>query len=75
MIGGVSAIPVFHRGGWGGGVAALRLARVGAYADELRLMGVERDEVPTAVGRAGGAEGSLKRKSSRACGLPVMERM
>ena len=55
--------------------AAFSLARVGACADELRLMGVERDEMPTEVGRAVGAEGSLSRNSSRAYEPPVMERM
>jgi hypothetical protein len=34
------------------GAAALSLARVGACANELRLMGVERDEVSTRVGRS-----------------------
>ena len=37
-----------------GGAAALTLARVGACADELRLMGVGRSEMPTDVGEAGG---------------------
>ncbi len=55
--------------------AALSSARVGACADELILMGVKRDEVPIEVGRSDGAEGSLSRKSSRACGPPAMERM
>ena len=36
------------------GAAACSLARVGACADELRLMGVERAEVSTLVGRVGG---------------------
>ena len=58
-----------------GGAAALSLAPVGACADELRLMGVERDEVPTGEGREEGDKGSLSRKSSRACGPPAMERM
>ncbi len=62
-------------GGEGGGASALRLARVGACADELRLMGVERDEVSIGVGRAGRDEGSLSRKSARACGPPAMERI
>ncbi len=39
---------------------ARSVARVGACADELRLMGVERDWVPADVGRAGGGEGSIK---------------
>ncbi len=41
-------------GGEVGRTSALNLKRVGACADELRLMGVERAEVPTIVGRAGG---------------------
>ncbi len=60
----------------GEGAAALILARVGACADELRLMGVERGEVHTEVGRAVLAQGSLSRKELRACGSTyVMERM
>ena len=60
----------------GEGVAtALSLARVGACADELRLMGVERDEVSTEVGRADRAEDFLYKKSLRACGPPAMDRM
>ena len=58
-----------------GGAAALWLARVGTCADELRLMEIERDEVPTGVGRAGADKGFLSRKSSRTCGPPAMERM
>jgi len=58
-----------------GGVAARSLARVGACADELRLMGVERSEVFTLVGRVGEGRGSLSRKVSRACGPPAIERM
>ena len=46
------------------GAAARNLARVGACADELRLIGVERDEVPPVVGRAEGGKGSLSRKES-----------
>ena len=65
----------FSLGEEGMGAAALRLARVRACADELRLMGVERVEVPTEVGRASGAEDSLSMKLSRACGPPAMERM
>ena len=55
--------------------ATLSLARVGACVDELHLMGVERDEVPIEVGRAFKAEGSLSRKSPRACRPPAMERV
>jgi hypothetical protein len=57
------------------GAAALSLARVGSCADELRLLGVERDEITTEMDSASGAEGSLSRKSSRACGPPAMKRM
>jgi hypothetical protein len=62
-------------GGEVGGVVARSLARVGACADELRLMGVERAEVYTLVGRAGWGRGSLCKKVSRACGSLAMERM
>jgi hypothetical protein len=58
-----------------GGAAALSLARVGACADELRLLVVERDEVPSEVGRVVKVGGSLSRKPSRACGPPAMEWM
>ena len=58
-----------------GGAAALSLVRVGACADELRLIGVERDEVPTGLCMAGVDKGSLSRKLSRACGPPAMERV
>jgi hypothetical protein len=57
------------------GASACSLARVGACADELRLMGVERAEVSTLVGRVGGGVGSLTMKASRACGPLVMDRM
>ena len=40
-------------GGEEGVVVVRSLARVGACADELRLRGVDRDEVPTDMGRAG----------------------
>ncbi len=59
----------------GGGVVARSLARVGACADGLRLMGVERAEVYTLVGRVGGDRGSLYKKLSRVCGPPAMEWM
>ena len=49
-----------------GGAAARSLARVGACADELRLMGVARAEVDTLFGRMGEDGGSLARKASRA---------
>jgi hypothetical protein len=58
-----------------GRAAEFNLVRVGACADELRLLGVERDGVPTIVGRAGGGRGSLSRKVSRACEPPDIERM
>ena len=57
------------------GATACNLARVGACADELRLMGVERAEVSTLVGRVRGGIGSLSKKASRACEPPAMERM
>ena len=63
------------RGGGLRGAAARNLARVDACADELRLMGVERDGVPIDVGRAGGSKGSLSRKASRAYGPLAIERM
>ena len=62
-------------GGEKKGTAALIMARVGAYANELRLMGVGRIEMPTYVGGTGGDEGSLARKSPRACDPPAMDRM
>ena len=65
----------FPFGEEGMGAVALSLARVGACADELRLLGVERDEITTEMDSASGAEGSLSRKSSRACGPPAMKRM
>jgi hypothetical protein len=56
-------------GGEVGGVTACSLVRVGACADELRLMGEERAEVFNLVGRMGGGVGSLSRKASRSgCG-------
>ena len=54
---------------------ARNLARVGACADELRLMGLERFEVATVVERVGDGRGSLSRKVSSACGPPAIERM
>ncbi len=54
---------------------ARRFMRVGACANELSLMGSERDEVLADVGRAGGGESSVGRKSSRACSPPAIERM
>ena len=58
------------------GVAtACSLVRVGACADELRLMGVERAEAFTLVAIVGGGVGSLSKKASRASGPPAMERM
>jgi len=74
-VGETGGCPPFRVSIGGEGVAALSLARVGTCADELRLMGVERDEVPTEVGRAVWVEGSLSKKSTRACGPPAMERM
>ena len=57
------------------GASACNFMRVGACADELRLMGVVRAEAFTLVGRVGGGVGSLSRKASRAFGPPAMERM
>ena len=51
-----------------GGATACSLVRVGAFADELRLMGVERVVAFTLVGRMGGGVGSLSKKASRASG-------
>ena len=58
-----------------GGASARNLTQVGACSDELRLMGVERDELPTKVGRAGGGRGSLSRKALKACEPLAIERM
>jgi len=57
------------------GAATRNLARVGAYADELRLMRVERDDEPISVGRAEGGKGFLSMKVSRACEPSAIERM
>jgi hypothetical protein len=65
-----------RRGGECARAVARSLARAGAGADELCLTGVERRGVLAAgVGRTGGGEGFLARKSSRACAPPAMERM
>ncbi len=58
-----------------GGVVARSLARVGACANELRLLGVERAELYTLVERVGGDRGFLCKKVSRACEPPAMERI
>ncbi len=58
-----------------GVVVAHSLARVGACADELHSMGVERAKVYTRVGRVGEGRDSLCKKVLRACGPPAMERM
>ena len=62
-------------GGGDSGRFAFIFVRVGACADELRLMGVKWRGLPTDAGEAGGDEGSLARKLSRACVPPAMERM
>ena len=62
-------------GGEEGCAVARSLAQVGACADEFRLMGVERDEVHTDVGRSSGDEAYLAIKSSRVFAPPVIERM
>ena len=61
--------------GRGAGATACSLVRVGACADELRLMGVERAEAFTLVGMVGRGVGSLSKKASRASGPLDMERM
>jgi hypothetical protein len=61
--------------GVAGGVAAFRVVRVGACADELRLMGVVRRVFSTGEIRVVGRGGSLVRNSSSACVPPGMERM
>jgi hypothetical protein len=51
------------------------LARVGACADELRSMRVEREEVHANMASAGGGYGSDARNASRAWLPPSVERM
>ncbi len=58
-----------------GGATACDSVRVGACADELRLMGVERTDLFTLVRRVGGDVASLSKKASRVYGPLVMERM
>jgi hypothetical protein len=58
-----------------GGAATLRFVRVGACADELRLMGVERDKFSIGGCRGERRRCSLASKSSSACAPPSMERM
>jgi len=73
---GVPALVILPRRGWEvGGAPARNLARIGACADDLRLMGVERSGVFILVGRVGVGRGSLSMKVSRACGPPTIERM
>ena len=50
---GVPALPVSPRSR-GRDASALNLARFGACADELRFMGVERDELPINLGSGEG---------------------
>ena len=57
------------------GAKAFRGVRVGACADELRLMGVGRDEESSLVADREGGGGSLARNSSSACVPSAMERM
>ncbi len=68
------AVPVTFRGVMGG-AAAFRFVRVGACADEIRLMGVGRSKVSTGVVGVVRVRGSFVRKSSNACWPPNMERM
>ncbi len=58
-------------GGEAGGSAVLSLARVGACADELRLMGGERIEVVILVGRVGGGRGYFIERFREPVGLPL----
>ena len=51
------------------GATARSLARVGACADELRLMGVERADVSILVGRMRGGDGSLSSKAWLVAGV------
>jgi hypothetical protein len=62
-------------GGEGEGVVARILERVGACANKLLLMGVEREEVRAKVGKAGGGWGSDARNACRGRFPPSMERM
>ncbi len=61
----------FPLGGDVGGAAALSLARISACAEKLRLMGVERDEVLTGVGRAEGDKSSSQGNSREPVDLPL----
>ncbi len=63
---------------WGGGArgaVVFRFVRVGACADELRLMGAGRSEVSTEVFEVEGGRGSLVRNSSSARVPPDIERI
>ena len=62
-------------GGEGEEVVARILARVGACADELRLLEVEREKVHGSMGSAGEDWGSYARNTSRARVPPSMELM
>ena len=68
--------PLGGEGGGGGGLAATRiLVRVGACAEELRLIGVAREEVRASLGSADGGWDSDTRYFSMARAPHLMERM
>ena len=72
---GLAPLGVVPReGGVAGGFARI-VVRVGACADELRLMGVVRVVYAAARERAGGGCGSVERNASRAAIPSCMERM
>ena len=62
-------------GGGDIGRFALGFVRVGACADELRLMGVTLAVYVAARGMGGGGRGSVARNVSRAAAPPRMDRM
>ena len=72
--GGFPASPV-TLGGVVGGAVVFRFVRVDACADEIRLMGVGRNEVSTDVFEVERYRGSFVRNSSNARVPPVMERI
>jgi hypothetical protein len=61
--------------GGGAGKVLLSFVRVGACADELRLMGVTRVVKVADRGGPGGGWGSVARNTSRAAAPPRMERI
>ncbi len=62
-------------GGEGGEECAYLLLRVGACADELRLMGVERGSISARVAGAVVDRASFARNASSACAPSAIERM